>query len=222
MLVSGCSDNQIAEITYDDDREDEMIVEDAKLVSEIVESDEFKNLNQLHQRSMNMLFDALDNGVTKESLSKAFKAEIGIIDNEGDTIPLSRFFPEEHMIEVRETARSLVDRFPVFAEIQNEPGFSERCEMTSERIDGFLENLDQLRNTQYPTAYHTLNKISDEDEGCQACGGGEGACGDMIRVYACGFVGAWTGGWVGFVGGLWLCGCTWCEEDLPKWACGRE
>ncbi len=222
VFAIGCNDSAVTEISQED-----KVIAEHELVSEITSSDEFKHFNELGQKSLSMLFDALDNGLlTKESLSVAFKADAGLLDDE-DVISLSRIFPIDHIISVNETARSVMEKFPALSEYQDEPRFSEACEVNNEKIDRFVENLSHLRDLPVPTASFVLessilSKTSVDDECpecCRACGGGPGACGDMIAVYACGIVGVLSGGWWGAIGGLWLCGCAWCEEDLPCWAC---
>ena len=96
-----------------------------------------------------MLFDILDNGVTNESLSRAFKVGPGLSEFEY-VIELSGFFRGETLVEVNEAARSLMDKFPVFSERRDEFGFSERCKVTNVQNDGFLEELEQLRDPSIP------------------------------------------------------------------------
>lgn len=230
VFAVGCNDSAVTEISQDLDKE-KMVV-DRELVSKIVDSDEFKQYDELAQKSLSTLFDAMDNGVTKESLSKAFKADMGILDGldgeDEDAVSLSNIFPSDHVILVKETARSLREKFPILSDIQNEPGFSESCEIDEEEIDRFFENLDQFRDLPLPTASLILRNAAkasidpdDEEcpECCKACSAGRSACGDMVRTLACSLLGA-PAGWLGWVGGLWICGCTFCPEDLPCWACG--
>ncbi len=172
-----------------------------------------------------MLLDALNNGATKEELSRAFKVEVGLIDDIGPP-SLSEIvgISDDHNTAIKEAGASLMKRFPAFANIANEPGFSEQCKITHQRVDQLFERLDQIQDVQgsyrLPLANSYLSKTSDkEGGGCNACGGGEGACGRMVRTYACWGVSA-LGGWPGIALGLWLCTCQFCPADLPGWACG--
>lgn len=104
-----------------------------------------------------MLVDTLDNGVTKESLSRAFKVDTRLIDVE-DVTELSRFFPGDTLDGVNEAAKSFKDKFPLFFEIQDEFGFSEKGEVTEVQIDGFLDKLEQFRDPPIPQIPQLLTK----------------------------------------------------------------
>ncbi len=123
-----------------------------------------------------------------------------------------------HDIEVKEAMKSLAERFPTLTNIMNEPGFSGQCKITHGHVDRLIENLDQIGDTDPLSLQIALLKTSNEVEECNACGGGPGVCGRMARTFACMGISAF-GGWVTFLGGMWLCGCTFCPEDLPSWAC---
>ena len=174
-----------------------------------------------------MLFNALERGVKIEELSRAFKVNAGLIDNDNKHPLLSELVTdrEDHTISVMESGEALMKKFPVLVDIANEPGFSEQCEITHQRVDKFFQTLDQIEDFNALPLSLVKNQLSktsdtpDDDEGCNACGGGDGACWDMVKTTACMGLSYLAGRGRGLLLGTWLCACQFCPEDLPDWAC---
>ncbi len=211
LIVSGCSDSTIIEADTDEE------ADYAHLVQEVVKSNEFQILLDLRQKGLEMVFDALDRGITKEELATAFKIESGLIeDSQTHLLMNSLGLKGDYDGIVESTVDAINKKFPDLINLRSEFQFAENCIPTEDKIDKYFENIERFRVLKSTT----LNKSADvnEDE-CNACGG---SCRATYLVLGCSVVGCLvTGGFFGCAFAIWGCGCAVCPEDLPTWL-GKE
>ncbi len=176
----------------------------------------------LRQQGLEMVFDAIDSGISKNDLATAFKVEIGLIED-GEITSFKNMVNMEQDYEesLESTILSLTKKFPDLINAQVESIYRNECTPTEERIDRYFEDIDQLRGIEFD--FPVLNKteaINDEEE-CNACGG---SCARVWTMLGCSTVGCIVGlkaGPLGCAFGIWGCACAVCPMDLPWWL-GRE
>ncbi len=186
---------------------------DEALAQEIWNSPERRRLVALRQSSLVFIEEALVRGVTKTELSKAIKAEIGVQNtgkSSGDSASLNELLfghnpqiGEEYYASIEVASQAIVEKYPIFLELNKDNSSIDACTITDDKIDRFFDNYDAIyANSQ--------SNFSSGKTAAAPCGGWS----NFTKFAACEVLAGVGCGPAAFALCSWGCICMFCSSEF--------